>query len=292
MIKYEGDVYRPPSEAYSLLIQVTIGCSWNKCAFCGMYRTERFRIRTMDEIKADLFEARRMYSRVRRIFLCDGDALCLSNDKLCQILDMIAELFPECERVGIYASSKDILAKTHEELVELREKNLGIAYIGAESGNPEVLKYINKGVTREEIIESVHMVENAGIKASVTFLAGIGGRAHMKEHAVDTGTMITEMNASYVGVLTIIPVPTSELFEDVRAGRFQVLTPEEAVMETHMMLENMNPSRECVFRSNHASNYVNLRGVLPQDRDRMLAQLEWAMDHQSSSFKPERFRGL
>ena len=154
-MRYEGDIYRPPSEAYSLLIQVTIGCSHNKCTFCSMFKDKMFRVREVSEVMEDLETARKTYRKVERIFLCDGDALCLSNDKLLVILDRIRELFPECKRVSVYGSAKDVLRKTPAELKTLRDHGMGMNYLGAESGSQKVLDMICKGVSREEMIEAV-----------------------------------------------------------------------------------------------------------------------------------------
>lgn len=290
-MRYEGSIYRPPSEAYSLLVQVTIGCSHNTCTFCGMFKEKQFRVRNVEEVIEDLQEARRMYRSVGRIFLCDGDALCLSNNKLRVILETIRELFPECSRVGVYGSAKDILRKSAEELRELRDLGIGIIYIGAESGSDKVLKAINKGVTARELIDAVNFAEEQGLKTSVTFISGMAGREGWEEHAIETGKMISEMNASYVSLLTLMLEPCTPLYRDIQEGNFHVLTGEEVVKETYLMLKHMNPKSECVFRSNHASNYVSLRGNLPQDRDRMLAQLERAMEN-SGLLKDERFRML
>ena len=290
-MRYEGSIYRPPSEAYSLLVQVTIGCSHNTCTFCGMFKEKQFRVRNVEEVIEDLQEARRMYRSVGRIFLCDGDALCLSNNKLRAILETIRELFPECSRVGVYGSAKDILRKSAEELRELRDLGIGIIYIGAESGSDKVLKAINKGVTARELIDAVNFAEEQGLKTSVTFISGMAGREGWEEHAIETGKMISEMNASYVSLLTLMLEPCTPLYRDIQEGNFHVLTGEEVVKETYLMLKHMNPKSECVFRSNHASNYVSLRGNLPQDRDRMLAQLERAMEN-SGLLKDERFRML
>ena len=311
-MRYEGDIYRPPSEAYSYLLQVTIGCSHNKCTFCSMFKAKQFRVRKIEEVMEDLEAARRYYSRVGRIFLCDGDALCLKTDKLIPILDRIKELFPECERVGIYARSSDVLRKTDDELRELVAHGLGIVYIGAESGSDAVLKKINKGVTREEIKESVRRCEEAGLPTSVTFISGMGGKAMWKEHAVETGTLIAEMGASYVGLLTLMVSPDAPIYNEIQSGEFEILSGEEVVAETHLLLEctdlekakstygeylvsNLDGAvefpRPCVFRSNHASNYVSLRGDLPKDREYMLGLLEKAMDN-IGLLKDERFRML
>lgn len=296
-MRYEGDIYRPPSEAYSYLLQVTIGCSHNKCTFCSMFKEKQFRVRPINEVMEDLDAARRYYSNVGRIFLCDGDALCLKTDKLIPILDRIKELFPECQRIGIYARSNDILRKTDEELKELVNHGLGIVYIGAESGSNQVLQMINKGATREEIKESVLRCERIGLPTSVTFISGMGGKNLWREHAVETGKLIAEMSASYVGLLTLMVDRRAPIYDQIQSGEFELLSPEEVVAETHLLLESTNVQgedvfvRPCVFRSNHASNYISLRGNLPQDRDRMLALLDNAMKD-IGLLKDERFRML
>ena len=284
-------IYRPPSEAYSLLVQVTIGCSHNSCTFCNMYIDKQFRVRSEAEVFEDLEEARAAYPYVERVFLCDGDALCLSSDRLVRILDKIYSLFPECRRVNVYGNTIDVLAKTAEELSMLAEHGLKMVYLGAESGDPEVLKAIRKGSTREEIITAVKMLEASGIQTSVTFISGLAGKAGWRDHAVNTGTMIAEMGASYVALLTLMLDSRTEIARQIREGEFQLLSPEEVIAETYLMLENTDPVRPCVFRSNHASNYLSLRGDLPADRDRMLAQLRNAMED-SGMLKDERFRAL
>lgn len=290
-MRYEGDIYRPPSEAYSLLIQVTIGCSHNKCTFCSMFKKKQFRVRNVEEVIEDLETARETYRKVGRIFLCDGDALCLSNNKLLVILDKIAELFPECERVSVYGCAKDVLHKTVDELKELYRHGIKMIYLGAESGSQKVLDAINKGSTREELIEAVRKIENSGIAASVTFISGMAGREGWEEHAIATGEMISQMNASYVGLLTLMVEPEAPLYPQIQSGEFHLLSGEEVVAETYLLLKHTNPSKPCVFRSNHASNYVSLRGTLPLDKPRMMSQLERAMED-SGLLKDERFRML
>ena len=290
-MRYEADIYRPPSEAYSLLIQVTIGCSHNKCTFCSMFKDKRFRVRDINEVLEDLQMARNTYRKVERIFLCDGDALCLATDKLLVILDKIKELFPECRRVSVYGSAKDVLRKTPEELSELREHGMGMIYLGAESGSDKVLQDICKGVTRAQMIEAVRKIEDAGIPASVTFISGLAGKEGWEEHAVETGTMITEMNASYVGLLTLMLDSRAPIVDRINRGELTLLSAEEVVAETYLLLKHANPSKPCVFRSNHASNYVSLRGNLPADKPAMTAQLQRAMEN-TGLLKDERFRML
>jgi len=248
-------------------------------------------VRNEEEVFDDLQDARETYPYVERVFLCDGDALCLSTDRLIRNLDKIYTLFPECRRVNVYGNTIDVLAKTPEELSMLAKHGLKMVYLGAESGDPEVLKAIRKGSTREEIIKAVQMLETADIRTSVTFISGLAGKAGWRDHAVNTGTMITEMGASYVALLTLMLDPRTEIARQIREGEFELLSPEEVVAETYLMLENADPKTPCVFRSNHASNYLSLRGNLPDDKERMLAQLKNAMED-SGMLKDERFRML
>lgn len=290
-MRYEGNIFRPPSEAYSLIVQVTIGCAHNSCTFCSMFKDKQFRIRDPKEVLEDLDMARKTYRRVERIFLADGDALVLSNERLMVILKHIQQLFPECERVNVYGSPQDVLRKTPEELKELYENGVKIIYIGAESGSDKVLKDICKGATRAELIEAVQKIEASGIKASVTFISGMAGRDGWEDHAIQTGTMISEMEPSYVGLLTLMTEPGTPIMDDIQSGKFKVLTAEEVVAETLLMLKNIDVKRNCVFRSNHASNYVSLRGDLPRDKEKMIQMLRRAMeDH--NMLKDERFRML
>ena len=291
MIKYVGDVYRPPSEAYSLIVQATKGCTHNKCSFCKMFKEKRFQTRPTEDIIADFAWARKRYRSVPRIFLADANALCLKTDKLMPILTYIEETFPECERVTIYGRASDILRKTEDELRMLREHGLTMVYIGAESGSDKVLEMCRKGETRQQLIDAVKRIEKVGIKASVTFISGLAGKDGWEDHAIQTGTMITEMNASYVSLLTLLVDPQAPMYEDIQSGRLKLLTPQEVLAETHLMLENANPEKTCIFRSNHASNYLSLKGDLPQDRDRFLAQIENAMKN-TGMLKDERFRLL
>lgn len=290
-MRYEGDIYRPPSEAYSLLLQVTIGCSHNKCTFCSMFKDKRFRVRNIDEVIEDLEDARKTYRAVDRIFLCDGDALCLANSKLTVILDKINQLFPECERVNVYGNAKDVLHKTPQELVELHEKGVKMIYLGAESGDQKVLDDICKGVSVDQMVEAVRKVEDSGIQASVTFISGLAGKAGWREHAVESGKMISRMNASYVALLTLMLDPRAPIYDQIQRGDLELLSPEEVIAETYLLLENANPTKPCVFRSNHASNYLSLKGNLPEDKEVMLAKLKRAMED-TGMLKDERFRML
>lgn len=290
-MRYEGMVYRPPSEAYSLIIQVTIGCSHNRCTFCSMYKEKQFRVRKAEEVFEDLRQARRVYRRVDRIFLADGDALVLKNDRLMAILEEIKKLFPECLRVGVYARAGDILRKTPKELEELKEAGLKIFYIGCESGSEQVLKAVKKGETAAELIDAVRRTEGAGIAASVTFISGLAGSEGWREHAIETGKMISAMEPSYASLLTLMAEPAAPLYHDIQEGRFHLLSPMQVLEETELLIQSVQVSKKCVFRSNHASNYLSLKGDLPYDKEKMLKQIAYAKAH-TASLKPEQFRAL
>ena len=290
-MRYEGAVYRPPSEAYSLIVQITIGCSHNKCTFCNMYRGENFRVRSLEDVVEDLKEARSYYGKIEKIFLADGDALCLATDKLLYLFDTIKDIFPEAERISLYGSPQDVLRKTNEDLSLLKERGLGMVYIGAESGSDKLLKDICKGATREEIIKAVQNLEKAGIKASVTFISGLAGKEGWEDHAIETGTMISQMEPSYVGLLTLMLEEGTPLTERVKEGKLELLNPDQVIGETLLMLKNINVNKKCIFRSNHASNYLSLKGNLPEDKGRMIRQLEEALIDKGL-LKEERFRML
>jgi radical SAM superfamily enzyme YgiQ (UPF0313 family) len=290
-MQYEGSVYRPPSEAYSLIIQVTIGCSHNGCTFCPMYWDKRFRARSFEEVYADLQEARRENPRVERIFFADGDALCLSTERLLPLLEAARALFPECSRIGVYGRAENILRKTDEQLAQLRQAGLGIIYLGAESGSAEVLKRVNKGETPEDMVTAVRRAEAAGIPVSVTFISGLGGRELMDEHAVETGRMIGAMGASYVGLMTLMIAPGSSISADIQSGKFEPLTTQDVMRELELILTHANCEKPCVIRSNHASNRLVLKGTLPQDKERLLKQVHSAMQDEKL-LRPDRYRGF
>jgi radical SAM superfamily enzyme YgiQ (UPF0313 family) len=256
-----------------------------------MFKDKVFRVRPVGEVIEDLEWASGVYGGVRRIFLADGDALALSTDKLSVILNKIEELFPETERVGVYGSPQDVLRKTPEELKTLLAAGVGIIYIGAESGSDRVLKAVKKGATAAEITEAIRKIEDAGINASVTFISGLAGADGWEDHATMTGRMISESQPSYVGLLTLMLDPAAPLYGDVQSGRFKLLSPPGVIDETVLLLENTNVTKGCVFRSNHASNYFSLRGTLPRDKERLLAELEKARGNEEL-LKDERFRLL
>ena len=289
-MRYEGSIYRPPSEAWSLIIQATIGCSHNKCSFCSMYKDKKFRIRNTQEIIEDIKEARSIYKSIKRIFLGDGDALIIKTPELLKILKWIKDFIPECERVGIYASPRSIMLKSQEELQLLRDAGLGIAYLGLESGSDEILEYIDKGASSQEIIEAGVRVKEAGILLSVTLISGLGGKRHWREHASKSAEAINKMRPDFLGLLTLMVELGTRLYEEVAQGCFELLTPQEVAIETLELLKNLD-CEGCVFRSNHASNYLSLKGTLNKDKESLINQLYDAIEGEIN-FKDEYLRGL
>lgn len=287
-MRYYGSVYRPPSEAYSLIVQVTYGCSHNTCAFCGMYKEKHFALRPLAEVLEDFHLARQYYRNVGRIFLADGDALIRKVSDLVTILDTIRELFPECERVSSYASPTSLQIRTDEELQLLRDKGLTLLYMGLESGCDDVLKLMRKGHTSAEIVECGQKVKRNGIGLSVTAITGLGGPELMEAHAVDTAKALNAMNPEYIGILTLVVEDGTPLRDWVREGKFHLLTPAQVLQETKLMVESFD-SPGSVFRMNHASNYLSLKGTLNEDKEAMLAQIRRAERHMET-LRPEGWR--
>ena len=289
-MRYDEPVYRPPSEAYSLIVQVTIGCSHNKCTFCDMYKMKNFKMRKIEDILADFKEARRTYRYIERVFLADGDALMTKTEILVQVLKHIKKFIPECERVTSYASPKSILLKTPEELKMLHDLGLDMVYMGLESGSDTVLTMINKGESSAQIIKAGQMIKTAGIKLSVTAICGLGGQELSDEHAIETARAFSEMKPDYIGLLTLMFRSDTPLRRDWHAGKFSPLNPTEVAYETIKFLENVD-SEGSVIRSNHISNYWLLKGTLNKDRKQLIATVQSAIDDELS-LKKEKFRGL
>lgn len=289
-MRYEGDVYRPPSEAHSLIIQLTIGCAHNTCTFCAMFKEKKFRVRKISEVIADLEDVKRSYPyRVERVFLADGDALITKTEDLITVLDKIYALFPAVQRVSVYGQAHDVLAKTPEELRLLREHGLEMVYIGAESGCQKVLDDIKKQVRVEETIEACQKLKAAGILVSMTLITGIGGRPDSEQHAIASAKLVTATKPEYLGLLTLHLEAGTPLADDYLSGKFEILTPTEYLREQLLFLQQVD-SEGTVVRSNHISNYVALAGTLNRDRKAMIAQLEQAL--QSGRLLPERYRRL
>jgi radical SAM superfamily enzyme YgiQ (UPF0313 family) len=287
---YEEPVFRPPSEAGSLILQVTIGCSHNRCTFCSMYRGKKFRAKSPARVQADIASARQVLGAgVPRIFLADGDAMCLSARRLSEILGWIDEAFPRLQRVGIYANARDVLSKTDEELRELRRRKLKILYVGLESGDDQILQRIEKGATTDEIALAVRRANAADIATSVMVLIGLGGRARSLEHARASAAAINRMEPTYTALLTYTPVPGSPLADELDRGTFELPTPEGSIAEIREFLAGL----QCrtYFTCNHASNYLPLTGKLPAAREQLLRLLDAAIAG-DLALKPESLRGL
>lgn len=288
---YEGFIIRPPSEAYSLLLQVTTGCSHNKCTFCGTYRQKKFKIKPIERIKKDLDEARQ-YEDVDRVFLCDGDALIIPQPKLKEILELINENLTDIERIGTYANAKSILRKSVEELKELKSLGPKIVYLGVETGNAELLKKIHKGVTYEQMIQAGRRIKEAGIILSVTVLLGLGGREKSIDHALDTAKILTDMDPDYVGALTLMLIPETEMYEDYLAGRFVLPDQFGFIRELYLMIEKSSFT-DCYFTSNHASNYLPVKAHLPREKEKNLKMIGSVIHEKDlSRLRPEYLRGL
>lgn len=290
MLRYHGPLYRPPSEASSLIVQATIGCSHNRCTFCSMYRSKRFRVVPPEEVQGFLDAARaRLGDDVRRVFLADGDAMCLSSARLQQVLDRLAATFPKLSRVGIYANARDVLSKTDQELRELRQRKLGIVYLGLESGDEATLAEVCKGARVDDIVEAVRRARAAGMRVSVMVLVGLAGARRSLEHARASADAVSRMTPDYTALLTAIPTPGSELSEAAERGAFVPLSALESVREIREFL--LHVRAPTYFTCNHASNYLPLTGVLPEDQDELLGLLDAALAG-AVRLKPETMRGL
>ena len=288
---YEGLIIRPPSEAYSLLLQITTGCSHNKCTFCGTYRQKKFKIKSLEQIKKDLHEASH-YEDVNRVFLCDGDSLIIPQPRLEEILELINKNVPDIERIGTYANAKSILRKSAEELKKLKNLGLKIIYLGVETGNAELLKEIHKGATYEQMVKAGRRVKEAGIALSVTVLLGLGGIEKSIQHALDTARILTDIDPDYVGALTVMFVPETELYEDYLAGRFVLPDKFGFIRELYLMIDKSNFTN-CFFTSNHASNYLSIRAHLPREKEKILKMIGSVINEKDSSqIRPEYLRGL
>jgi radical SAM superfamily enzyme YgiQ (UPF0313 family) len=275
----EGMVFRPPSEANSLILRVTIGCSHNACTFCSMYRDVQFRARPQEEIAAIINKASRYYPDQRRIFLADGNALVLKTDRLLDTIRLLRESFPKLSRVTCYGGPKDILAKTPEELVALKAAGLSIIYLGMESGDDQVLIDVCKGATAEEMIAAGRKVIASGIKLSVMVILGLGGKERTTHHALNTARAISAINPTMLSALTLMLHEGSPMRRSADRGEFRALSPYELMRELKQMMENIEVTAPCIFRSNHVSNFLPLAGTLPHDKQQLLADIDQVLEH-------------
>lgn len=292
-MRYEGNVFRPPSEARSYILQCTVGCTHNRCTFCAMYKDKKYHVRPMAEIKEDIKMAKRYYHDVEKVFLADGDALAMVTTDLIEILGELYQAFPSLKHVGIYASPDSIIEKEIAELTALKAAGLTIAYLGVETGDPELLQDIRKGVTYDEMLEAGKRIRRAGILLSVTVLLGLAGRTpQAAQHAVNTAKICNEMNPDYIGALTLMLVPKTELYRRMERGEFELPGPFEILDEMRILISNLEV-KETEFRSNHASNYLPIKGRLPQDKEKMLALINDIIKKNDRSYlRPDYLRAL
>ena len=286
---YSQPLYRPPSEAWSMIIQVTEGCSHNKCRFCYMYKCKQFRLKSKEEIKEHIEWLKPMYKNPDRIFLADGNVLCLKTEKLLELLNYIKKEFPNVQRISSYSGPLDLLRKSEDELKAVRNAGLELLYMGVESGSDKVLSMMEKGVTQKEMIEAGQKAIKAGFKLSCMIISGLGGTEYMQEHALESAKVISAINPHYFSLLRLVVEEESELAEDVRQGKFKMLSPLQVLDENIIMLENMELT-DCIFRANHVSNHVNQAGTLNKDKEILIERLK--KFRESPSFIPTTFDRL
>ncbi len=287
---YEGNIIRPPSEANSILLQVTLGCSHNKCTFCGTYRDKRFSIKPDSIIDEDIAFAAQYCKKQRRVFICDGDALILPMKRLVIILEKIKRELPQVTRVGLYGNTKGLKMKTPEELEQLNSLGLKIIYMGLESGDEVTLKAINKGAPPATMIEAGRKARDAGIKLSVTVLLGIAGKIRSQIHAKQTGKVLSAIDPNYIGALSLMLLPNTLLYEDWEKGKFQLIEPNEMLAELRTMIAWTDISLG-FFHANHASNYLPIKARLPKDKEPVLKRIDEALAGKIE-LKPEWLRAL
>lgn len=291
-MKYEGTIYRPPSEAESLILQVAIGCSHNKCTFCGSFKEKKFRVRSFDEIREDVEEAKRYARYVRKVFLADGDALIIPQKMLLPIVELVKDTFPKLERIGVYGNTKSILKKSEEELRVLKELGVGIVYLGVESGDQVVLENVCKGTVLDKTAEAAKKVKDAGMILSVTVLLGLGGVERSRIHAEETGKFLSRIKPDYAGALSVIVVPGTALAEEIRKGTFVVPDPYMLLEELYIMVQNIDVEK-MYFASNHASNYLPVKAWLPDEKEKTLQAIERVLAKRDPSMlRPEFMRAL
>lgn len=274
---YEGMMIRPPSEANSILLQVTLGCSHNKCTFCGTFRDKRFDIKKDDIIFEDIEFARKYCRRQNRVFICDGDAMIVPQKRLVRILRQIQKRLPWVERVSVYANTKGVGMKSDDQLKELKELGVHLVYMGLESGDDAILKAVRKGATSEKMIRMGRRVKDAGMKLSLTVLVGLGQKSGSCRHATETGRVLSAIDPDFVGALTLMLIPGTKLNDQYENGEFELLSPEEMLTELGVMISATRLTNG-LFHANHASNYLPIRAKLPDEKQKTLDRIQKALD--------------
>ena len=292
MLNYQGALFRPPSEANSLILQATLGCSWNKCTFCAMYRDKNFRVRKFDELRKEIDWVAKNHLPPKKVFLADGDALIAPVSFLKELCIYINSTWPSIKRVSCYASPQALEVRSIEEMTMLKEHKLSLYYVGIESGHDEVLSKLEKGVDGKETVRVASKANEAGIKLSTMILLGAGGRRLSQAHAKESAKVISAIQPKFVSTLVMTPTENSPLFEEAKKGNVDELTPIELAAELHEFISGLT-LKKSIFRSNHASNYLALAGSLPKDKKRLLNALENVLKHPSQAkFRPDWMRAL
>ncbi len=292
-MRYEGNIFRPFSEANSYLLQCTIGCSHNRCTFCGMYKDKKYRVRGLDEIRADIRMARDYYGDREKVFLCDGDAIAIETDTLLGILRELYDTFPSLRHVGTYVGPQSTLKKSMPELISLRSAGLTKAYLGVETGDDRLLAEVGKGVGADEMLRAGKNLVDAGINLSSMVLLGLAGKGKPSyEHAIATARITNEMGPQYLAALTVTPVPGTVLYRHVEEGRFEVMDPFETLEEMKLLFENITLDN-LRFVGVHASNYLPINGTLQRDKQEILATIDRILGTKDRRMlRSERTRGL
>ena len=291
-ISYQEPLFRPPSEAYSLILQPTIGCSWNRCAFCEMYTTKKFQIRDIEEVKAEINSMKAHSDHVKKVFLADGNAMALPSEYLLELLGELNNAFPRLIRVSIYALPKDLLAKTHDELKAIREAGLKLIYVGIESGDDEVLQLVNKGETHATTVEGLLKAKKAGIKSSVMILSGLGGKKYSIQHAENSAKVVNAVQPEFLSTLVLSFPHGIDHYRKKFKGDFDPCEIPDLLQEMKIFLSNTE-LEQSIFRSDHASNYLILKGTLGREKKRMLQEIDAALENPGmAGLRPEWLRGL
>ena len=292
MLNYDAPLYRPPSEAKSLIFQVTLGCSFNECSFCDMYRSKEYSERSWEEVKAEIDLMAKTMPKTTRIFLADGDALNLSTDYMIQIVEYIYQKFPNLERVSCYAMPMNLLKKTSEDLDRMNKAGLNRLYLGIETGNDIILKKVTKGATQKTMIKACKKAKDAGFTLSCMVILGLGGSKYTKENAVDTAKVINAVEPDYVGALTLyLENGIKEEFLTKFEGEFERLTDSQAIDELELFISEIDVANEIIFRANHGSNAYNIGGTFPQNKMEMLEKIAWMKKH-PEVVRPQGLRGF
>ncbi|MCK4532666.1 radical SAM protein [bacterium] len=292
MISYQGVVIRPPSEANSLIFQITLGCSDNHCIFCPAYKDKKFKIKDLEEIEREIKYAARVYPLTRRIFFADGDALVVEQRKLVHIFELVQDNFPKLTKIGIYGSIKSLEDKSVSDLSELKKNKLGIIYLGFETGDEEVYRRVKKYGSPAGNVETCIKIKEAGIKVNVTVILGLGGKELSVQHSANTAKILNLAQPQQIAALTLMVVPETPLYQMIKKGKFKQLEQFDFLEELRLLVEKLDDFK-CLFFSNHASNYYSISARFPKDKHRILKELDWVIENkQEDVLTPDCLRGL